>query len=264
MYWRSSRIKHQVKTATMVGALLLCGLVTKAQAQSGTNPMEIRFVTFNVNFSNSTAKIKADIQATMSHADVMMFQEVKWVDVSTLMNSNWQVYQVTNAGDARKGSAVAYRKARVSQLLNTGIFLGVAKEPGMDLLDRYINWMDIRLTNNQVIRAIGLHMPPQRYVELQTPMAQNLANFVNASPHPCIAGGDWNHTVNNDPRKIKNKTGLEPNGKGIDGFYYNPTVMTVTSITKLSGLNVNSDHDPVQMITQVYNLSTSVNDWALY
>lgn len=246
--------------------LLLCAAAIHcgAHAQSRVNPVDIRFITFNVDFNKTAQKIQADVTKVLPHADIIMFQEAKWVNLASFVNADWYVYQVTNQGDAKQGSAIAYRKSVVTQRISTGIVLGVAREPGMDLLDRYMNYMDVRLTNNQVIRLIALHMPPQRYVELQTPMANNLATLANGTSHPVIVGADWNFTVNNDPRKIKQKTGLEPKGIGIDGFFYDTTATSFTSLTEMTSLNVASDHDPVQMILKVYNVSSQVLDWSCY
>lgn len=223
-------------------------------------------MTFNVNFNNNATKISQDIAKLPARADIIMFQEVKWVTVADyLPAADWYVYQVTNSGDARRGSAVAVRRSIMSGLYGAGLHLGVAAGDA-DMLDRYIAWVEIALTNGQRIRVMSLHMPPQRYVELQTPMANSLAGLVNSIEYPVVVGGDWNFTVNNDPRGITQKTRLLRTGIGIDGFYYERKAVSVSSTNRLSGLNVNSDHDPVQIITQVYNLTpvSAVGDWAIY
>lgn len=250
-------------------AVVCVGLACKCLALSpnAKDPVRVRFVTFNVNFNNNATKISEDIGKVESRADVIFTQESKRVTIADYLDSaTWAVYQITNQGDAKRGSAVAYRKAVVSRRIAAGLQLGVAAGEA-EMLDRYMAWVDLELSNGQVIRAISLHMPPQRYVQLQTPMANNLASFTNNAPYPVIAGADWNFTVMNDPRNIQMKCCLVPQGVGIDGFFYNSDVASFVSKNQMTGLGVNSDHYPVQMIAQVYNIAppqSAVDDWSLY
>lgn len=231
------------------------------------DPLRVRFVTFNVNFNNSTAKIREDIQKVEARADVLMTQESKWVTIANFLDpETWAVCQIVNNGDAQRGSAVAYRKGVVNTVGNSGLRLSVAAGDA-EMLDRYLTWIDLEFTNGQLIRCISLHMPPNRYRELQPPMANSLATFTKSISHPVIAGGDWNFTVVNDPHKIKNACGLIPEGVGIDGFFYNSDAIEFISKNRMTGLGVNSDHPPVQMITRVYNIAlptSDVDDWAIY
>ena len=94
-------------------------------------------------------------------------------------------------------------------------------------------------------------------------MANNVVDFVNSTPYPMIIGGDWNFNVNDDPYGISSDTGLRQRGRGIDGFYYSENVFEFSAIYALKGLDVNSDHDPVQIVVDVQPLA-AVADWQLY
>jgi len=223
-------------------SISLSTIISEASAAS----QRIRYITFNVDFNNSAAQIDSDIQALKSQADIVFFQEAKWVTIANSFGSGFTVHQVTTQGDAKQGSAIAVRNSAISNVLASGLRLGVDNH-GEEMLDRYIAWADVTLTNNLVIRIMSLHMPPGRFQYLQPIMADNLATFVAESPYPVIVGADWNFTVNNDPYNIQGDTGLTPKGIGIDGFYYDSSITTFVSIAELTGLNVNSDHDPVKM-----------------
>jgi endonuclease/exonuclease/phosphatase family metal-dependent hydrolase len=216
-----------------------------------------------VDFNNTTAEIQADVTAVAPRADVIMFQEAKWVTIDDFLDASWTVYQVVDQGDARRGSAIAIRNSIATSILATGLRFGVDSD-GVQMLDRYIAWADVQLINGRRLRVMSLHMPPQRYEYLQPRMANNLATFVKLTPYATVVGGDWNFTVENDPWNITESTGLVPRGVGIDGFFFSPEPVSVVSVNRLSGLNVNSDHHPVQMITNVADESSAIADWNLY
>ncbi len=228
-------------------------------------PMAVRFVTFNVDFQIPASKVRADVEKVEPKADVIMFQEAKNVTIDNFLGADWKVVQIIDQGDARRGSAIAFRTSLITQMLASGLRFGVGRN-GEDMLDRYIAWADLKLINGLTIRVMSLHMPPARISYLQPVMADNLAGFVDETTYPVVVGGDWNFTVNNDPLKIEQMTGLVPRGVGIDGFYYSDEVVDVDAIFELRGLNVNSDHDPVQIVTQIdfADDQSSVADWALY
>lgn len=226
-------------------------------------PLTVRFVTFNVNFNNTAAEIKADVQAVSARADIMMLQEAKGVTIDNFLDASWTVVQVVDQGDAKRGSAIAIRNSIMTQKIADGLRFGVDNH-GEEMLDRYIAWADVKLTNDRILRVMALHMPPARFDYLQPIMADNLVTFIGATTYPVVVGGDWNYTVNNDPYSIEGRTGLIARGVGIDGFYRDPDAVSFTSITQLTGLNVISDHDPVQMITSVQSPQSAVPDWTLY
>ncbi len=239
---------------------ILCFLLT---GDLFAAPLNVRFVTFNVDFSNSSAKVEADIAKIEPRSDIIMFQEAKNVTIDNFMDSDWTVYQVVNQGDAKRGSALAIRNSIMTELLATGLRFGVGRN-GEDMLDRYIAWADVKLTNGRILRVMSLHMPPQRIAYLQPIMADNLKTFMDVTPYPVVIGGDWNFTVNNDPHGIRSANSLASKGVGIDGFYYKASIAEFVSINEMTGLNVESDHDPVQMISSVSDLPSGVADWVLY
>jgi len=234
-----------------------------ALSPSAHNPINVRFVTFNIDFNNNNTENKADVLLVEPKADIMMFQEAKFRVIDNYLGPDWTVYQVTTEGDAKQGSALAWRNSFVSLHLASGLELGVRRGTA-EMLDRWIAWADLQLTNGQIIRIMSLHMPPPRYDELQPPMATNLVDFVNRTPYPVIVGGDWNYTVNNDIYNIEGRAGLIATGIRIDGFYYEPDAITITNKFELADLGTASDHNPVQIVTKVYNINSSVQDWALY
>lgn len=242
----------------MTVAVVAAGLV--AIASSGfAAASQLRLVTFNVDFNNNATQIDADIQAVKPQADIIFFQETKWVNIAnSFPGTAWDVYQVTNQGDAKKGSALAIRRSARVALVNTGLVLGVDSN-GEDMLDRYIAWADVKLNNNLVIRVMSLHMPPQRFRYLQPIMADNMASFIAGSPYPAVVGADWNFIVTNDPHGIQADTGMVPKGVGIDGFFYDPAVTSFVSVAALNGLNVNSDHAPVRMVAN-FDVPTYIVD----
>src|SRR5690349_15792534 len=85
------------------------------------SPLTVRFVTFNVNFNNSDAKIKADVQTVAPEGDIIMFQEAKGVTIDNYLDANWTVVQVVNQGDAKRGSAIAIRNSIMAQKLAQGL-----------------------------------------------------------------------------------------------------------------------------------------------
>jgi endonuclease/exonuclease/phosphatase family metal-dependent hydrolase len=256
-------LTRQLLAALPATLLLLMLFVAPPPASAQALPLQVRFVTFNVDFNNTTNEIRNDVQATAAHADIMMFQEAKWVTIDNFLGTAWTVYQVVDQGDARRGSALAVRNSIVSQITAQGLVKGVDAD-GVDMLDRYIAWMDIELTNSQKLRIMSLHMPPGRYREKQPPMADTLVTLVNGTPRPVVVGGDWNYTVENDPYNIEGRTGLTARGIRIDGFYRDRDVVKLSSLTELTTLNVNSDHSPVQMITNVHPPQSQVADWSMY
>jgi len=251
-----TRILKHIRTGTALALLLTA-------AGSFGQDLRVRFLTLNVDFNNTAVEVQADVEAVSDRADIMMFQEAKEVTIDNFLDTGWTVYQVTNLGDARRGSALAMRNTMVSQILATGLRFGVDSN-GEDMLDRYIAWADVLLTNGRTLRIMSLHMPPQRLAYLQPPMASNFCTFANESPYPVCAGGDWNFTVENDPHNIQAATTLVPRGVGIDGFFRKSGIIKFVSVSELTGLNVNSDHDPVQMITDVTAPASRVEDWSVY
>lgn len=246
----------------LMPAAIFCLLL--AAAFSHGADLRVRFLTLNVDFNNTVSEVQADVQAVATRADIMMFQEAKDVTIDNFLDdATWTVYQVVDNGDARRGSALTIRKSILSQFLASGLRFGVDSN-GEDMLDRYIAWADIVLTNGRTLRIMSLHMPPQRIAYLQEPMAENFITFANATPYPICAGGDWNYTVTNDPYGIEGATGLVARGVGIDGFYRTSGIIKFESIDELTGLNVNSDHDPVQIITDVSSPPSAVADWSVY
>jgi hypothetical protein len=237
----------RVLAFSAVVAMVLAGGNSRAFASS----LSVRFVTFNVDFNNTAQQIDSDISAVSPNADIIMFQEAKWVSIADSFGSGWTVYQVTDQGDAQQGSAIAIRNSIKSQVLATGLVLGV-DHGSAAMLDRYIAYADVKLTNGLVIRVMALHMPPERFQYLQPTMASNLEDFVNQTPYPVVVGADWNYTVNDDPYDIQGAVGLIPKGSGIDGFYYDDSAADFVSLTKMSGLNCNSDHDPVKMVANMH------------
>ncbi len=245
--------------------LLLCLSVTAfSVALPAAAALRVRFVTFNVDFNNSTAQIDADIALVEPKADVIMFQEARDVTVDNLMGPDWTVYQVVNQGDGRRGSAIAIRNTIMTRRVAAGLVLGVDNH-GEQMNDRYIAWNDIELTNGTIIRAMSLHLPPQRFEYLQPLMCDSFVAFANQSPYPVICGGDWNFTVNNDKYNVAGRTGLTERGIRIDGFYYKASTIQFDSLWELAGLGVASDHNPVQIVTDVVDTTpSSVTDWNLY
>jgi endonuclease/exonuclease/phosphatase family metal-dependent hydrolase len=255
-----------IRMLNRVRALLHCllmSLVAVSSVHAQATVQSVRFLTLNVDFNNTSNEIKADVQAVASYADVMMFQEAKTVTIDNFLGTAWTVYQVVDQGDAKRGSALAVRNSVINRKLGQGIVKGVDAD-GVEMLDRYIVWMDVELINGQVLRLMCLHMPPKRFDFKQPPMADSLVTLVNGTPYPVVVGGDWNYTVENDPYGIQRRTGLVPRGVGIDGFYRDRTVVKFTSMAELLSLNVNSDHDPVQMITSVSPPVAGVSGWSLY
>lgn len=252
---------HTPARLQALGALLFTLLCSACPAASA---LTVRFVTFNVNFNNSYAKIKADVQTVAPNGDIIMFQEAKGVTIDDFLDASWTVVQVVNQGDAKRGSAIAIRNSIMTQKIAQGLRFGVDSN-GEQMLDRYIAWADVKLTNGQILRVMSLHMPPARYAYLQPIMADNLVTFMGETSYHVVVGADWNYTVTNDPYDIEGRTGLIPRGSGIDGFYRDNSVVKFTSLTKMTGLAINSDHDPVQMITSVQPPPDSaVADWNLY
>jgi len=227
-------------------------------------PLRVRFVTFNVDFNNTTAEIKSDINKAEVRADVFMFQEVRDVTVANLVSPGWTVYQVTNQGDGRRGSAIAVRDSIMNRRVAQGLVLGVDNH-GEQMNDRYIAWNDIEFTNGVIVRVMSLHIPPQRFEYLQPLMCDSFVAFANQSPYPVICGGDWNFTVNNDKYNIAGRTGLTARGVRIDGFYYDAGAIQFSTIWDLAGLGTVSDHNPIQLVTDVVGAPTSsVDHWSLY
>ena len=224
----------------------------------------VRFLTLNVDFNDSVQKIQADVQQVAPYGDIIMFQEAKTVTIDNFLDAQWTVWQVVDQGDAKRGSALAIRNGIITKVLATGLRFGVDSN-GEAMLDRYIAWADIKLLNGTTIRAMSLHMPPARYSYLQPRMADSLTTFVRETNYPIVVGADWNFTVNDDPWNIKQSTGMIPHGVGIDGFYILPADVTYKSISKLTALDVNSDHDPVEMVTSIKGTAISrIVDWSIY
>ena len=228
---------------------LAVGLGQSAHAEVGAEvAAKLRVVTANVNFGNGPAKVREDIKRYRPKADVILFQEVKNVDLKNFFNlDNWKVLQNTSS-KAKAGSAVVYRKSVVSKQVNRGLHIGT-RPHGKDILTRWINWVDVKLVNGTVVRLASLHMPPARYPGLQDNMVRNTVDFIKKSPHPVLVGGDWNFKVNNDPKNITGKTGLKARGKGIDGFYFAAKTVKFVNIKRLA--KGNSDHHPVRMVVKV-------------
>jgi len=255
---------HKLFVLTLLCIFAMAPSVLHALSPSAHNPINVRFVTFNIDFNKSNAVNRADVLLVEPKADIMMFQEAKFRTIDNYLGPEWTVYQVTTEGDAKRGSALAWRNSFVSLYLASGLELGVPKGSSTNILDRWIAWADLQLTNGQIIRIMSLHMPPKANIELQPPMATNIVNFVNRTPYPVVVGGDWNYTVNNDIYDIEGRTGLIATGVRIDGFYYEPDAVTITNKFELAGLGTASDHNPIQIVTKVYNINSSVQDWALY
>lgn len=242
-------------------ALLVAGL-TFVSTTFAASPQRVRFTTFNVNFNNSNAKVKSDVQAVAATTDIIAMQEAKSVTIDNFLGNAWTVIQVVDEGDAKRGSAIAIRNSVMTRLHGSGLVLG--SSAGSGIMRRFIAWADVEFTNGQIVRVLALHYPPRRADNLWPEMTGNLVDFVNNSPYPVIAGADWNFTVNNDPQHIERDTGLTMRGVRIDGFAYNQTIMEFVSITEQTGLNVNSDHDPVRMNVDVQPIDSVVPDWMMY
>src|SRR5688572_27869852 len=58
---------------------LVAGLLSSPLAHA--QPLQVRFVTYNVDFNNTAAEVDADIQELKPEADIMMFQEAKSVSI---------------------------------------------------------------------------------------------------------------------------------------------------------------------------------------
>lgn len=244
--------------------MLMCVAILMTGTASAATPQFVRFATFNVNFNNSTAKIRDDVQTLATYVDIISIQEAKSVTIDNFLGNAWTVFQVVNEGDAKRGSAIAIRKSVMNRVRGSGLVLG--SSAGSGIMRRYIAWADVEFTNGRTVRVMALHYPPRRADNLWPEFTSNFVTFANNSPYPVIAGGDWNFRVNNDPQKIKRDTGLEMLGIdiGIDGFAFDSTVLEFYSITLLSGLPINSDHVPVRLNVNVQPVDSSVSDWTLY
>ena len=156
----------------IIFAMLTCLHGRKLHAEA----LQIRFVTFNVKYNNSDAQIQADIDKVVPKADVIMFQEVKDIDVDTFLDSSWDVYQVLNKTLGKREVALAYKSSLYSQVVAKGLEFGVDNH-GEQLPDRYIVWADLKLTNGRTVRIMSLHFPPRSFEYLSTPYGQQCCRF---------------------------------------------------------------------------------------
>src|SRR5690606_20372790 len=126
------------KMNPLAGAMLILLLLCfAAPATVQAQLLRVRCVTFNVNFNNNANQINADLVKLRQESDIIFIQESKWIQVANSYGTLFEVYQVTNQGDARAGSALVVRKS-IGTILATGLRLGVATQPGVDMLDRYM------------------------------------------------------------------------------------------------------------------------------
>lgn len=233
--------------ADLDAALASAGSATGEHAGA---PLQVRFVTYNVNFARSAERVRADVAKIAPHADVLMFQEAKFVVLDRFLGPEWTVVQEVAETDAKQGTAIAIRRSILARTRGEGLTFGVDNR-GAKMHDRYIAWVDAELVNGRILRLLSAHMPPARFGHLQPPMAENLVEFVRKSPHPVVAGGDWNFRVEKDPHGIGERSGLVPRGAGIDGFFRSAGVVRCLALDELKGLKVSSDHDPVRMVARV-------------
>jgi len=258
---RSFQVRRRCRAPLCVVFIVLFAAWAAVGLQAG--PMTVRFLTYNVNFNTSAANVGKDLDLLAPKADILMFQEAKNVKITSMLDANvWSVYQVTNSVPGKQGSALAVRNTVKAAVLNWGLQFGVDNH-GEQMNDRYILWADLRLTNGQVLRVLSLHFPPARFEYLQPLMAANLVDFVNGSPYPVVAGADWNFPVNNDKWGIQNKTGLKPKGDGIDGFFYDASVVDFLSLEKLKNLATHNDHTAVLMIMVVRSSPAQILEWTV-
>lgn len=239
-------------TAVAVAALTATVSVAPAQAAEA---QRVRFMTVNVDFALTPAQVKADFGRYAPHADVVMFQEARDVNLHNLIDTDtWIVRQDTTSEDTR-GSALAIRRSAVrasDAVQNFRLVKGTDGGPCPDggIQTRWIAVADVHFRNGATVVAASLHLPPDRCAtgpgSLYAVMADNVVALSNAHPNRLLLGGDWNKTVNEDPNNISGRTGgrIVPRGLGIDGFY-KPAALTNEPLWR--GPDIQSPHDPIQM-----------------
>ena len=242
----------QLLTVALASTAVLGVLAPPAQAAA----VQLRFVTFNVNFNNSQPQVRADWEDVVApHADIVFFQEAKNVRLADFINTNIWLVRQNVANDAEAGSALAVRRSAITDFEGWDLVKGVDASncPGdPDILTRWIAKMGVKVSNGRLVRIASLHMPPGN---CQTGpgspydrMSDNIVQFVRGGDRLTVLGADWNKIVDQDPNDIGKRTGLEPNGPDdgsrIDGFMYSKQLANCC-LTRLG--QVNSDHRPVQV-----------------
>lgn len=244
--------------AVLTALLTSLLLAPTAPAGAVTATQQVRFVTANVDFTLSAAKVKSDLHTrVLPYADVVLVQEAKAVNLATLVDQRvWLVRQ----GDPRgwsystsdeKGSALLVRRSAIRATGDYGLVWGTDSQ-GCGIQTRWIAKMKIQLTNGRWVRIASLHMPP-RYCQTgpggpYDVMAGRVVDFVRRTPMYTVLGGDWNKVVDADPNGIAAATGLEANGPNsgtrIDGFMYTRSLANCCLTVSPKGY---SDHAAVRI-----------------
>jgi N-acetylmuramoyl-L-alanine amidase len=199
----------------------------------------IRAVCGNFDFTNDRADDRADVTlAVDSGAQVVLGNEAKDRDMAALFGDGWTVHQ-DHGSPAKAGSFVAWRDGIACT--DAGLAVGTRARLS-DLLPRYITWADL-MVDGTTVRFAALHMPPKRHWRpYWNRMARRLERFIDASPYPVVAGGDWNKLLLDSPGNFDRFGGFT--GWGIDGFLV-PLSLDVNDMQRMRGTR--SDHDFVSV-----------------
>lgn len=244
----------------LVGAILTivatCGIATSQAVNPeravAATTQNVRLVTVNVDFTASSAQVRADFAKYSPYADIILMQEAKNVDLHSLIDTTvWVVRQAGGHGSAEAGSAIVVRRSAARQVTNFRLRKGV--DAGCGLQTRYIAIVDVQLANGSWIYPASAHLPPKRcWGPHYDAMATVVVDVLRTFPRRLVIGADWNKVVANDPNNISARTGGQhvPRSVGthIDGFY---KPKNLANNTPTQGPDIYGAHFPIHMAIAV-------------
>ncbi|MGL4339280.1 MAG: endonuclease/exonuclease/phosphatase family protein [Rhodoglobus sp.] len=204
--------------------------LTTVEANAATSH-DVRIVTANVDFGVSDSTVKERFRDYSRHADIVLIQEAKNVNLHRLLDSdNWIVRQRVGSGNEQQGSAVVVRRSLVehrSDVSDLDLTLGTNGNE-CRIMARYIATATVKLAQGGLLRVASVHLPPRN--DCQTgpgsdydEMIKSIARLSDRFPHRLVIGGDWNKIVRSDPNELSRQADnrIVPRGPegSIDGFY---------------------------------------------
>lgn len=187
--------------------------------------MSTTLATANLNFGRSAGAHRRDVQ-TMREAGAVV--------IAT---------QEDNRGKHRERVGVRMRTIR------SGSVLASLSRHGYRIRLRRFAWADVDLRGLPMIRVVSVHMPPRRMPLLVPIYARRLRRLIRRTPHPVLAGGDWNRLLRNDPAGLVATFGGRWHGEGIDGWWVPPELVLDVSRVRCVDQRHRNDGHPFVYLT---------------
>jgi hypothetical protein len=177
--------------------------------------------TANLNFGYSDAEHlrRIDERTNKPGAGVLCLQEL--TDHDSI--SRWTETQPNQPDSSPAGQSILVRNDLATPATGS-VRASMITTPGIQA--RYFPWADVDLQwLSERVLVVCVHMPPVRFPQsLYDDYTATLHGLLDASPHPWIVGGDWNHRLDRDPAHLQGAYKARFFGQGIDGLAVHPDI----------------------------------------